>query len=134
MSPTVERFTENIDIFPTLCEAMGVPVRRLFTAVFGIGAGLCAVAGALLATGLANQPIEWLLFSRFSVVLAFVLLAARLGAVRAALESGDLNPARWQAWLKLRDELAAAFLADHGRPPTEPEMIALAQRAKDGGA
>ena len=28
-----------------------------------------------------------------------------------------------------RDELAAAFLADHGRPPTEPEMIALAQRA-----
>ncbi|HMM56381.1 MAG TPA: ribosome small subunit-dependent GTPase A [Rudaea sp.] len=29
-------------------------------------------------------------------------------AVRAALESGDLDPARWQAWLKLRDELAAA--------------------------
>ena len=28
-----------------------------------------------------------------------------------------------------RDELAAAFLADHGRPPTEGEMIALAQRA-----
>ncbi len=28
-----------------------------------------------------------------------------------------------------RDELAAAFLADHGRPPTEAEMIALAQRA-----
>lgn len=29
-------------------------------------------------------------------------------AVRAALESGDLDAARWQAWLKLRDELAAA--------------------------
>ena len=28
-----------------------------------------------------------------------------------------------------RDELAAAFLADHGRPPTETEMIALAQTA-----
>ena len=28
-----------------------------------------------------------------------------------------------------RDELAAAFLSDHGRPPTEAEMIALAQRA-----
>ncbi len=28
-----------------------------------------------------------------------------------------------------RDELAATFQADHGRPPTEPEMIALAQRA-----
>ncbi len=28
-----------------------------------------------------------------------------------------------------RDELAATFLADHGRPPTEAEMIALAQRA-----
>jgi len=31
-----------------------------------------------------------------------------------------------------RDELAAAFLADHGRPPTEAEMIALAQRAIHG--
>jgi ribosome biogenesis GTPase len=29
-------------------------------------------------------------------------------AVRAALESGALDAARWQAWLKLRDELAAA--------------------------
>ncbi len=29
-------------------------------------------------------------------------------AVRAALESGELDPSRWQAWLKLRDELAAA--------------------------
>ncbi|HXD83063.1 MAG TPA: ribosome small subunit-dependent GTPase A [Rudaea sp.] len=29
-------------------------------------------------------------------------------AVRAALESGDLDSAHWQAWLKLRDELAAA--------------------------
>jgi conjugative relaxase-like TrwC/TraI family protein len=28
-----------------------------------------------------------------------------------------------------RDQLAAAFLADHGRPPIEAEMIALAQRA-----
>jgi conjugative relaxase-like TrwC/TraI family protein len=28
-----------------------------------------------------------------------------------------------------RDELAATFLADHGRPPTEAEMIALAQQA-----
>jgi len=29
-------------------------------------------------------------------------------AVRAALESGTLDPQRWQAYLKLRDELAAA--------------------------
>lgn len=29
-------------------------------------------------------------------------------AVRAALESGVLDPSRWQAWLKLRDELTAA--------------------------
>ncbi|MHB1008442.1 MAG: MobF family relaxase [Propionibacteriaceae bacterium] len=28
-----------------------------------------------------------------------------------------------------RDELASAFLADHGRPPTEAEMIGLAQQA-----
>ncbi|MHB8447573.1 MAG: ribosome small subunit-dependent GTPase A, partial [Rudaea sp.] len=29
-------------------------------------------------------------------------------AVRVALESGELDSARWQAWLKLRDEIAAA--------------------------
>jgi ribosome biogenesis GTPase len=29
-------------------------------------------------------------------------------AVRVALESGELDPSRWQAWLKLRDELTAA--------------------------
>src|SRR5262249_8930459 len=35
--------------------AMGVDIRRLFTLLFGVGAGLCAVAGALLGPLLAVQ-------------------------------------------------------------------------------
>ena len=38
-----------------MTEAMGINVRRLFTAVFGIGAALCAVAGAMLGPLLAVQ-------------------------------------------------------------------------------
>lgn len=55
---------------------------------------------------------------------------------RPVREIDGVNPhltARWSTRRgqieHRRDRLAAAFLADHGRPPTEAEMIALAQRA-----
>src|SRR5256885_15256934 len=35
--------------------AMGVDIKTLFTLVFGVGAGLCAVAGAMLAPLFAVQ-------------------------------------------------------------------------------
>ena len=55
---------------------------------------------------------------------------------RPVREIAGIDPALAARWSTRRgqiehrrDELAAAFQADHGRPPTEPEMIALAQRA-----
>ncbi len=55
---------------------------------------------------------------------------------RPVREIAGIDPALAARWSTRRgqiehrrDELAATFQADHGRPPTEPEMIALAQRA-----
>ncbi|HMQ67047.1 MAG TPA: MobF family relaxase, partial [Arachnia sp.] len=55
---------------------------------------------------------------------------------RPVREIDGINPALNKRWSTRRgqiehrrDELAATFLADHGRPPTEVEMISLAQRA-----
>ena len=55
---------------------------------------------------------------------------------RPVREIDGIDPALNKRWSTRRgqiehrrDELAATFLADHGRPPTEVEMIALAQRA-----
>ncbi len=55
---------------------------------------------------------------------------------RPIREIDGIDPALNQRWSTRRgqiehrrDELAATFLTDHGRPPTEVEMIALAQRA-----
>lgn len=39
----------------SMAMAMGIPIRALFTGVFGIGAALCAVAGAMLGPLLAVQ-------------------------------------------------------------------------------
>ena len=38
-----------------MAQAMGVNIPRLFTAVFGVGAALCAVAGVLLVPLFAVQ-------------------------------------------------------------------------------
>ncbi|MCW5661234.1 MAG: branched-chain amino acid ABC transporter permease [Burkholderiaceae bacterium] len=65
-----------------MTEAMGVNVRRLFTAVFGIGAGLCAVAGALLGPLLAVQVG----MGENILILAFVVIViGGIGSIRGAL-------------------------------------------------
>lgn len=58
------------------------------------------------------------------------------GGKRPIREIDGIDPALNKRWSTRRgqiehrrDELAATFLVDHGRPPTEVEMIALAQRA-----
>ena len=62
--------------------AMGVNVSRLFTAVFGIGAGLCAVAGALLGPLLAVQVG----MGENILILAFVVIViGGIGSIRGAL-------------------------------------------------
>src|SRR4051812_1356400 len=62
--------------------AMGVDIRRLFTIVFGVGAALCALAGALLAPLLAVQVG----MGENILILAFVVIViGGIGSVRGAL-------------------------------------------------
>lgn len=62
--------------------AMGADVQRLFTAVFGVGAALCALAGGLLGPLLAVQVG----MGENILILAFVVIViGGIGSVRGAL-------------------------------------------------
>jgi len=62
--------------------AMGIDIRRLFTVVFGIGAALCAVAGAMLGRLLAVQVG----MGEGILILAFVVIViGGIGSIRGAL-------------------------------------------------
>jgi len=62
--------------------AMGVDVRRLFTQVFAIGAGLCALAGGMLGPLLAVQVG----MGESILILAFVVIViGGIGSIRGAL-------------------------------------------------
>ena len=62
--------------------AMGVNIRLLFTAVFGVGAALCAVAGAMLAPIFAVQVG----MGENILILAFVVIViGGIGSIRGAL-------------------------------------------------
>lgn len=62
--------------------AMGVPVQALFTALFGLGAALCAVAGGMLGPLLAVQVG----MGESILILAFVVIViGGIGSVRGAL-------------------------------------------------
>jgi branched-chain amino acid transport system permease protein len=61
--------------------AMGVDIKALFTVVFGVGAALCAVAGALLAPLLAVQVG----MGENILILAFVVIViGGIGSIRGA--------------------------------------------------
>ena len=61
--------------------AMGVNIRALFTAVFGVGAALCAVAGAMLGPLLAVQVG----MGESILILAFVVIViGGIGSIRGA--------------------------------------------------
>ena len=65
-----------------MATAMGVDITRLFTIVFGIGAALCAVAGALLGPLLAVQVG----MGENILILAFVVIViGGIGSIRGAL-------------------------------------------------
>src|SRR5437868_3532327 len=62
--------------------AMGVDIRLLFTLVFGVGAALCALAGALLGPLLAVQVG----MGENILILAFVVIViGGIGSIRGAL-------------------------------------------------
>jgi branched-chain amino acid transport system permease protein len=65
-----------------MARAMGIDVRRLFTFVFAIGAGLCALAGALLGPILAVQVG----MGENILILTFVVIViGGIGSIRGAL-------------------------------------------------
>jgi len=79
--------------------AMGVNIRRLFTLLFGVGAGLCAVAGALLGPLLAVQVG----MGENILILAFVVIViGGIGSIRGALAGAVL--------VGLVDTIGRAFL------------------------
>ncbi len=62
--------------------AMGVNIQRLFTLVFGVGAALCAVAGAMLGPLFAVQVG----MGESILILAFVVIViGGIGSIRGAL-------------------------------------------------
>jgi len=64
-----------------MTEALGVNVKRLFTLVFAAGAGLCALAGALLGPLLAVQVG----MGESILILAFVVIViGGIGSIRGA--------------------------------------------------
>ncbi|HUP30329.1 MAG TPA: branched-chain amino acid ABC transporter permease [Usitatibacter sp.] len=64
-----------------MAEVMGVDVKRLFTVVFAIGAGLCALAGALLGPLLAVQVG----MGESILILALVVVViGGIGSIRGA--------------------------------------------------
>jgi len=65
-----------------MTEAMGVPVKRLFTGIFVLSAALCAVAGGLLGPLLAVQVG----MGENILILAFVVIViGGIGSIRGAL-------------------------------------------------
>jgi branched-chain amino acid transport system permease protein len=79
--------------------AMGVDIKLLFTAVFGVGAGLCALAGAMLAPLLAVQVG----MGENILILAFVVIViGGIGSIRGALVGAVL--------VGLVDTIGRAFL------------------------
>ena len=65
-----------------MASAMGVNIRTLFTLVFGFGAGLCALAGAMLGPLFAVQVG----MGENILILAFVVIViGGIGSVRGAL-------------------------------------------------
>lgn len=65
-----------------MATVMGVDIKRLFTLVFGLGALLCAVAGALLGPLLSVQVG----MGESILILAFVVVViGGIGSIRGAL-------------------------------------------------
>jgi branched-chain amino acid transport system permease protein len=65
-----------------MAAAMGIDVKLLFTTVFGVGAALCAIAGAMLGPILAVQVG----MGESILILAFVVIViGGIGSIRGAL-------------------------------------------------
>lgn len=106
--------------------AMGVDVRRLFTAVFGVGAALCAVAGGMLGPLLAVQVG----MGENILILAFVVIViGGIGSVRGAfvgaLLIGVVDTAARALLPPLLEQLAGPAAASDVAPALASILIYL---------
>lgn len=96
-----------------MAQALGVDVRRLFTAIFMLGAALCAVAGVLLGPLLAVQVG----MGENILILAFVVIViGGIGSIRGALVGSLL--------VGMVDTLGRALLPTLLRAVASPEVAA----------
>src|SRR5574343_2106419 len=94
-----------------MAQAMGTNVRWLFTALFALGAALCAVAGGLLGPLLAVQ----IGMGESILILAFVVIViGGIGSIRGALVGSLL--------VGIVDTLGRALLPTLLRAVASPEV------------
>lgn len=102
--------------------AMGVDVRRLFTAVFALGAALCAVAGGLLGPLLAVQVG----MGESILILAFVVIViGGIGSIRGALLGALLVGVVDTAGRALIPPLFAALLGGDAAASAGPALASI---------
>ena len=106
-----------------MATAMGTDVTRLFTFVFGIGAALCAVAGALLGPLLAVQVGmgENILITAFVVVVI-----GGIGSIRGALIGAVLVGAIDTLGRTLLQHLFREFLPPQWASAAGPAVASVA--------
>src|SRR5262252_2125288 len=103
--------------------AMGVDIRRLFTLLFGVGAGLCAVAGALLGPLLAVQVG----MGENILILAFVVIViGGIGSIRGALIGAVLVGAVDTLGRTLLQHLLREFLPPQWASAAGPAFASIA--------
>lgn len=94
-----------------MATAMGTDIRRLFTLVFGIGAALCALAGAMLGPLLAVQVG----MGENILILAFVVVViGGIGSIRGAFVGALL--------VGIVDTFGRAFIPSTLRAFTPPSL------------
>ena len=106
-----------------MATAMGTDIRALFTLVFGIGAALCAVAGALLGPLLAVQVG----MGENILILAFVVIViGGIGSIRGALVGAILVGAIDTLGRTLLQHVFRAFLPPQWASAAGPAVASVA--------
>ncbi|HEV7577280.1 MAG TPA: branched-chain amino acid ABC transporter permease [Caldimonas sp.] len=106
-----------------MATAMGTDIPRLFTIVFGIGAALCAVAGALLGPLLAVQVG----MGENILILAFVVIViGGIGSIRGALVGAILVGAIDTLGRTLLQHVLREFLPPQWASAAGPAIASIA--------
>src|SRR5450432_348037 len=106
-----------------MATAMGVDIKRLFTIVFGIGAGLCAVAGVLMGPLLAVQVG----MGENILILAFVVIViGGIGSIRGALVGAILVGAIDTLGRTLLQHVLREFLPPQWASAAGPAIASIA--------